>query len=147
MKMNAYNNSIRETVHLLCTIDIPFAITDIINSFLFYPIDFGKHRKKMKKIVKKINYGYHCTLRDEEWVRRFVFCLSGYSSHWKIIQESQFQSSFCIKCGNFMEEHLIIDVPNCIKCKCIHNEYDIPYNFTEDDNISYEEYHHFYSLP
>jgi hypothetical protein len=128
----------QQTIYLLATKGIPFEIVKIINNYVFYGADLSEHRKKFKKIVKRIENSDRLTIRDDIWVRRWAMSIidNEIDDNYNI----QFQCQFCIKCGNFTsltEE----DVSEKALCICIHHNNDIePGNYEEEEsNVIYDD--------
>ena len=94
-----YHNA-QQTVRLL---PLPFEVSDIINSFLFYSIETIAKKNK-QEIIQKINCAYYSRKNnilqgidqdedeDEHWTF-MVFC--------PYDLELQFQAINCSKCGNY----------------------------------------------
>jgi len=125
-----------ESVYLLCTIGIPIHIAAIINSFAFNEIYFVKHKKMVKQIENKIKNGCHFTLRDTIYERRWVYCLMDLAkidSGIETTSETQYQISFCVKCGNYIDFIYTPEFTRSIQCRCVYSEDDIIQTFKEDD--------------
>ena len=82
--------------HLLA---VPFEIAELINSFVYYDWSTWIRLEKERRFMKDLRYRMvHCFNNpmqesDPEW---FVCWLST-----TLEEERQFQSCFCLKCGNY----------------------------------------------
>lgn len=103
-----------QSTHILRIRNIPSEIVDVINSYLFYTLDEGNHRKKMKQIESNIEGAIHFTCRYihiREW---------GFRANRGI----QFESDFCVKCGNYHYCHNNY-ASESVKCICHYGPNDI----------------------
>lgn len=95
-----YHNT-QQTVHLL---PLPFEVSDIVNSFLFYSIETVVKKKK-KEIMQKINNAYQS--RKNNVVNYLTEEDPDTEEHWSFMAycpdqyEVQFQAISCKICGNY----------------------------------------------
>jgi hypothetical protein len=111
-----YHNA-QQTVHLL---PLPFEISDIVNSFLFYSIETVVKQNK-KEIVKKIKHAYHSRKNND--INYITQEDPDTEEHWSFMAfcpyeyEVQFQAFNCKHCGNYKITDTIEISKNAI-CVC-----------------------------
>ena len=110
--MTTYNRP--QTLQLLTTKGIPLELVDIINSYAFNTY-IQVHKTKMNEIVKEINYGCYFSVRDSVFIRSWGFRSS---------TGNQFQSSFCIQCGDYSDYYDGVQLNECVLCVCAYSGID-----------------------
>ena len=104
-----------QQTHLLRIRNIPSELIDIINSYLFYTMDEGNHRIRMKQIENSVNESIHFTVRDCHMSR-----IWGFRSQ----MGNQYQCAFCVKCGDYIWNDTD-DATESIICVCVYGHIDV----------------------
>ena len=89
---------------------LPYDVARLINEFAYYDRTSWKHIQQVRTFRKNLCYRMaHCyTSQHEHDPETYVMWLS---THPHIIYEPQFQSVFCLDCGNYLSE-------NRLRCTC-----------------------------
>jgi hypothetical protein len=110
---------------LVRLLDLPYDVTNMINSFLFYDSKTGKIRRRQKNIMFQICLKFENALTSRKYPRgnyhadnsdeceHWAVCLSDHRFVYANI-EVQIQGMNCEKCGNYYN----IDGPFNIQCNC-----------------------------
>ena len=116
--MNTY-----QTIRLM---NLPYDITNIINSFLFYDRKTGKMRRRQKNIMFQICLKFENALTSRKYPRicfdtdypdeceQWAICLSDYRFVYAR-SEVDIQGMNCQSCGNYYN----INYPINIQCNCL----------------------------
>jgi len=115
--------NVQQTVLLL---NLPYDVTNIINSFLFYDNKTGKMRRRQKNIMFQVctKFEHALTSRkhprigyemdDPDECAHWAICLSDYRFVHATV-EPQIQGMNCQSCGNYYH----INYPLNIQCNCL----------------------------
>lgn len=91
--------------------DLPTEANDIIKEFAFHDV-YQKTKQTKNRLIELINNTFDCPIRcGPLHPTRYIFCMNeDYNS-------LQFQSTFCLKCGDFTFPIPRVASHN-VKCNC-----------------------------
>ena len=118
-------------------IGLPYDIADEINGYCFYDHVQVSARKAKNIVNFKISTSLY------EWYDNghrhssagFFYSIPDEDDDWPMgtYTEQQFQCSFCMKCGNYIEQYLIIrQPPSAIVCVCSNHQTQLMFDMEQD---------------